>query len=58
MVENSDSAEVELKHAERADERYPPASLVWKNITYEVKGRMLLDNISGSITGEVMAIMG
>ena len=56
MVENSESAEVELKAP--VDERLPPAQLVWKNINYEVKGRTLLDNISGSICGEVMAIMG
>jgi hypothetical protein len=56
MVENSESAEVELKS--HADERLPPAHLIWKNINYEVKGRTLLDNISGSICGEVMAIMG
>lgn len=32
--------------------------LTWKNLTCEVQGRKLLNNISGSIQGKLMAIMG
>jgi hypothetical protein len=47
------SAEVEIDN-----ESSGPAELRWEGLNFDVKGRRLLNNVTGSIKGQVMAIMG
>ena len=57
MTDKSDDYAVQLEKPP-LQPNLPPAELVWKNITYVRKGKTLLNNISGSICGQTMAIMG
>ena len=52
-----DSDEEEENAKLMADHK--PAALYWENVHYEVKGRRILSNITGSVhPGELLAIMG
>ena len=57
MTDKSDDYAVQLEKPP-LQPNLPPAELVWKNISYVRKGKTLLNNISGSICGQTMAIMG